>query len=204
MIAAAVTVIPREWQPAVTGDRMVKIVFNGAARLATISEAAVRSNGRVFLNTRRDIYSAWKRWAASAEGITYAEPIRGVGGYGGGPDPYFVLLNGWRLQPPNNCETVELEGLLITDDQSPVLAPRPDGRTIPPPLIVDSPSGSALAERGWTAFASTTAALLCFLWWAASQPGEVEPLVAGIVATLAALPATVSFVRAALCRWQRR
>lgn len=103
-IVATFNLWRQEW---LNGD---KVEFDGATKRIYIHPEIST------LVVRRDIYSAWKRWATLQENARYEQAIRTIGGdpIGGGQfagDSYF-LMNGWVLVIDHY---VELEGILFND-----------------------------------------------------------------------------------------
>ena len=107
------------WLPADAGGYPnQKVAFDGATRTIYVAEGVTE------LDTRVDLYSAWKEWVlASTEApspIVWAKAFTAVGG-----DPItasqdlgttYFLENGWRIQPtPNGTSyTLTITGNLYT------------------------------------------------------------------------------------------
>ena len=110
-----------------------KVTFDGVNKLIIINDEVTE------IDVKRDIYSAWKEWVLVGGHVNakYLAAIRGTGGdpLGGGTflDGYFFLLNGWKLVPPKDNLTadINIEGNLYDEAGGNVFAsPDPDVRLI--------------------------------------------------------------------------
>ncbi len=176
-----------------------KVSFDGHSLRIVIAKGVVRSNGRVWLDTKADIYQAWKRWVLEGN-MGLPQALEPVGGHADGPESYFVLKNGWRLQPPNNCDHVELSHLLITDGNGSVLAKRPDETEIPPPVYTNAPRGKERAARLFQLLSGIVISGLCLGWWRSADPSP-EPVIAGVAAIVGTLVAMVESWDLLFNRW---
>lgn len=93
----------------------MSVTFNGATKRITVD------NGITSLDVKRDIYSSWKRWVRTSDNAKFLQAIRSTGG-----DPlvgtqtldgYFFLVNEWKLVPPNDAGTddIDIDGNLFDD-----------------------------------------------------------------------------------------
>ncbi len=85
-----------------------KVTFDGDRKRIIINDEVTD------IDVKRDIYSAWKEWVLVGGHLNakYLAAIRGTGGdpLGGGTflDGYFFLINGWKLEPPNDLLTADI------------------------------------------------------------------------------------------------
>ncbi len=110
-----------------------KVTFDGPNKLIYIVDEITD------IDVKRDIYSAWKEWVLVDGHVNakYLAAIRGTGGdpLGGGTflDGYFFLINGWKLVPPKDNLTTDINitGNLYDDAGGNIFAsPDPDVRLI--------------------------------------------------------------------------
>lgn len=125
-----------------------KLQFNGEDRIINILP------GITFLDTRIDIYSAWKRWAASENNLKYPQALRTFGGdqtiSGQFAPRYFFLTNGWRINVNDgrdllvgvNLYTDELDSPFIVQNNSTVSLNNSDA------AVVDSEISENLDYNG--------------------------------------------------------
>jgi len=110
------------------------VIFDPSEKLIKVRSESVRPDHVLVLDVIRDIYSAWKRWAASGQGIIFGELVKTEGGNiipGGVKMPVYVILQeGWKIQCPDNCNKVEIYGNLISSDGRAPFVPRPDGHHV--------------------------------------------------------------------------
>ncbi len=108
-----------------------KVDFSVKDKLVKIRDDAVLQNGCVIIEPRAHVYSAWKRAIKTADSDLKRVPFvaEGHGGHPGAP-AYVVLLDDWRLQPPDKCTKILFDGLLIDPSGKPPIANRPDGKTV--------------------------------------------------------------------------
>lgn len=72
-------------------------------------------------NVKRDLYSAWKRWAQTSDNSKFlaafsvegGTPIGDTGIFTGAT---FVLVNGWKVQPADYPHQLTLNGNIFSDD----------------------------------------------------------------------------------------
>ena len=110
-----------------------KVTFDGVNKLIYIVDEVTE------IDVKRDIYSAWKEWVLVDGHVNakYLAAIRGTGGdpLGGGTflDGYFFLINGWKLVPPkdNLSDDINITGNLFDEAGGNIFAsPDPDVRLI--------------------------------------------------------------------------
>ena len=110
-----------------------KVTFDGPNKLIYIVDEITE------IDVKRDIYSAWKEWVLVGGHINskFQPAIRGTGGdpLGGGTflDGYFFLINGWKLVPPKDNLTTDINivGNLYDEAGGNIFAsPDPDVRLI--------------------------------------------------------------------------
>ncbi|MEK9767317.1 MAG: hypothetical protein VW683_00235 [Betaproteobacteria bacterium] len=110
-----------------------KVTFDGPNKLIYIVDEITE------IDVKRDIYSAWKEWVLVGGHVNskYPAAIRGTGGdsLGGGTflDGYFFLINGWKLVPPKDNLTTDINitGNLYDEAGGNIFAsPDPDVRLI--------------------------------------------------------------------------
>lgn len=110
-----------------------KVTFDGPNKLIYINDEITE------IDVRADIYSAWKEWVLVGGHINskFQPAIRGTGGdpLGGGTflDGYFFLINGWKLVPPKDNLTTDINitGNLFDEAGGNIFAsPDPDIRLI--------------------------------------------------------------------------
>ena len=110
-----------------------KVTFDGPNKLIYIVDEVTE------IDVKRDIYSAWKEWVLVGGHVNakYLAAIRGTGGdpLGGGTflDGYFFLINGWKLVPPKDNLTADINitGNLYDEAGGNIFAsPDPDVRLI--------------------------------------------------------------------------
>jgi len=110
-----------------------KVTFDGPNKLIYIVDEITE------IDVKRDIYSAWKEWVLVDGHINskFQPAIRGTGGdpLGGGTflDGYFFLINGWKLVPPKDNLTTDINitGNLYDEAGGNIFAsPDPDVRLI--------------------------------------------------------------------------
>ena len=110
------------------------VTFHPKERLIKVRSSAVRPDGTLVLDAVKDIYSAWKRWAASEEGIVFGELVKAKGGIvlpsGFRTETHVILQEGWKIQCPNETQTVELYGNLHSSDADDPITTRPDGHKV--------------------------------------------------------------------------
>lgn len=67
--------------------------FDGVNKTITVTNTLIE--------VRRDLYSAWKRWAVVGDNLKYLQAFRSVGGDGiggGSSSPnFFFLMNNWKI-----------------------------------------------------------------------------------------------------------
>lgn len=89
--------------------------FDGASR------RIILSSGVTALDVK-DCYSRWKEWVATSDNSKYLPAFEVVGGnptVGSNTiSSYFFLLNGWKIRPQEASHTLEVSGILITEDNS--------------------------------------------------------------------------------------
>lgn len=164
-----------------------KVEFNGETLLIVIQPHAARPSEIVFLDPVRDIYSAWKNWARSEKNLGYPEAAKAFGAadHPDAPPPFVLLFNGWRLQPSNNCERIEVKSFLGNDDpKKKALSPRPDGAEIPAPTVIGQLDRKGLWRGASNSFMSLIVAALCFWYWAPASSWDPEAIIAGSVASV--------------------
>lgn len=110
-----------------------KVTFDGPNKLIYINDEITE------IDVKADIYSAWKEWVLVGGHINskFQPAIRGTGGdpLGGGTflDGYFFLINGWKLVPPKDNLTTDINitGNLYDEAGGNIFAsPDPDIRLI--------------------------------------------------------------------------
>ena len=93
--------------------------FNIIERLIEFSEDDVRPDGTLVLDVVRDIYSPAQHWLSQPENMTIDDIVRAEGGQvlaGGIRMPVTIILENWKIRPPNNCNNIELRGNIISSD----------------------------------------------------------------------------------------
>jgi DNA-directed RNA polymerase subunit F len=89
--------------------------FNGTTKTITLSL------GTVSFSTV-DRYSSWKLWWVTDDNAKYLPAFKVVGGDptsgGNSITPYFFLDNGWKVRPQEANHTLDINGILITIDNS--------------------------------------------------------------------------------------
>jgi len=97
----------------------MSVTFDGPNKLIIISQSVAE------INVYNEIYSPWKEWVKEGDNSKYLQAMRSTGG-----DPitqttsigrYFFLLNGWKLEPPADYDTlgeINLIGNVYSDDGS--------------------------------------------------------------------------------------
>ncbi|NEQ64528.1 MAG: hypothetical protein F6K21_03300 [Symploca sp. SIO2D2] len=134
------------------------ITFNGTQKLIECS------TGTIELEVQA-IYSAWKEWMQSGNGINFLPAFEVIGGQ---PLPgglfagrTFFLLNGWKIKPQAADHRLTIAGNLYTDDGSPVSVSVP-GYTIEISLTTSAQaqgiqtSGSAFSVADIWGYSSRT------------------------------------------------
>jgi hypothetical protein len=168
--------------PAVNQDI---VTFHPRERLIKVSPSAVRPDGTVIIDATKDIYSAWKRWAASEDGIVFGELVQAKGGIvlpsGFRTETHVILQDGWKIQCPNEAQTVDLYGNLHSSDASDPFVPRPDGHK-----VVINALRRKDAIRNKTIYFSSLFLLLIGIallgLWIYCEPTQIEPYAAIAVA----------------------
>lgn len=160
------------------------VEFNPIEKLIKIKPAAIRPDGNLILDAQRDIYSAARSWEASSIGIVYPEIVKAEGGNilpGGVKMPlHIILLDGWKIQCPNNCDNVEIYGSLLSVDNKPTFVSRPDGHRI----TYNEINKIKTKEYGWVFILSVLLLLGAEAFiakWILDKPAEMEPYSAFLV-----------------------
>ena len=153
------------------------VTFHPKERLIKVRPSAVRPDGTLVLDAAKDIYSAWKRWAASEDGIVFGELVEAKGGIvlpsGFRTDTHVILQEGWKVQCPNETQTVELYGNLHSSDASDPIT-RPDGHKV----VVNRLRRKDAIRNQATYFISLVLILVGIALlglWIYCEPREVEP-----------------------------
>ena len=85
--------------------------FDGPNKLAILDSAATLDVG--------DLYSRWKDWAAESDNSKYLQFLDVVGGNTTVGDnsiaSYFFVLNGWKIRPAEQNQTLTVDGILNVD-----------------------------------------------------------------------------------------
>jgi hypothetical protein len=91
------------------------VTFDGANKLIICDTGTVSLSVKV-------MYSMWKEWMLISDNSKYTQAFRVVGG---DPTvgnniitPYFFMLNGWKIRPQEANHTLQVDGILLTDDSS--------------------------------------------------------------------------------------
>ena len=91
------------------------VTFDGVNKLI------ICDSGTTSLSVKA-MYSMWKEWMLISDNSKYAQAFRVVGG---DPTvgnniitPYFFMLNGWKIRPQEANHTLQVDGILLTDDSS--------------------------------------------------------------------------------------
>ena len=78
------------------------------------------NNGVLVVNTVRDVYSAWKRWAIKDGNLKYGEICQALGGFplpdGSKVEIAVIIKSGWKLLPPNFNHKFVIDGKLYESD----------------------------------------------------------------------------------------
>jgi hypothetical protein len=96
---------------------MADFLFNGTTKII-LEPAGV---GNTAYNISRDLYSAWKRWVQTGDGVNFpaAFIVEGgtpIGATGLITGTTFVLTNGWKVKPANHDHQLRLDGNIFSDD----------------------------------------------------------------------------------------
>lgn len=90
-------------------------IFDGPNRLIILS------TGTINISTV-EMYSAWKQWITLSDNTKYLPAFKVVGGDpttgGNSITPYFFLDNGWKVRPQEANHTLDVNGILLTTDDS--------------------------------------------------------------------------------------
>jgi len=91
------------------------VTFDGANKLI------IADSGTVEINVK-ELYSMWKEWVQIGDNLKYQIAFKVVGGEPTVGNniitPYFFLSNGWKIRPQEANHTLNIDGILITDDGS--------------------------------------------------------------------------------------
>ena len=75
--------------------------------------------GTTTLDVKR-LYSMWKEWCTLTDNLKYDKAFAVIGGESTTGvniiTPYFFLTNGWRIRPYEANHTLEVSGILISQD----------------------------------------------------------------------------------------
>ncbi|NQZ53313.1 MAG: hypothetical protein HRT93_03555 [Piscirickettsiaceae bacterium] len=107
--------------------------YNIQEQLIEFSEDDVRPDGTLVIDVVRDIYRPTQTWLARPENMPIPNIVITEGGQvlaGGIRLPVTVIINGWRIRPPDNCTNIELRGNIITEDGSSVFVPTQAGHDV--------------------------------------------------------------------------
>ena len=159
------------------------VEFDTSQKLIKVKSSAVRPDGILMLKVIEDIYRAARRWEASEIGIVYPETVSREGGNvlpGGVVMPVHVILkDGWKVQCPNNCNSVEIYGHLSSSDGEPPFSLRPDGHR-----ISYSEMSKVKRKNNWVFISSIlllVVALGIISRWIYCEPNEMEPYSAFVI-----------------------
>ena len=152
--------------------------FNPGANLITIDPSAVQPNGILVIDAVKDVYNEARKWEASSEGIVFDEVVASTGGVvlpSGIRTEVHVILNGaWRIQPPDNAQSIEVFGNLHRHDNSDPFAPNTTGNLLP----IKETKRQGRTQRvvlHYTAISLVSLALVILALWALCDPINFEP-----------------------------
>ncbi len=96
---------------------MADFIFDGPNKLIIEPTGA----GNTVALVLRDIYSAWKRWVQSGQGVNFEQAFSIEGGTPIGTTGLFtgytvVMLNQWRIQPADYDHQLTIDGNLFSGD----------------------------------------------------------------------------------------
>ena len=154
------------------------VTFDPKKKIIRVKEDAIRPDGLVVVDAIKDIYSAWKRWAHSGEGIVFGEIVRTTGGVvlpsGFKTEVHVILEEGWKIQFPNNAQTVELIGNLHSGGSGDPFIARPDGHRV----VVNNRSRKEFRVSTLFYYSSLSLILIgigILVMWVINEPKEFEP-----------------------------
>jgi hypothetical protein len=161
-----------------TSEKEDIVTFHPGERIIKINPNAVRADSVVIIDAVKDIYSAWKRWAASEQGIVFGEIVRTEGGVflpsGFRTDVHVILQEGWKVQCPNEAQTVELFGNLHSSDNKEPFTTRPDGHKV----LVNIKKRKDVVRNRVVRIMALLFIMLCISvigLWVYDDPTEFEP-----------------------------
>ena len=154
------------------------VTFFPNEKLIKIKRSAVDDNGAVAIDAVRDIYSGWKRWAHSEEGIVFGELVKAEGGVvlptGYVTDVHVILQGSWKIQLPNEAVTVTLYGNLHSNDSMEPIVAKPDGEKV---IVrkVSRKEDERANRTFFVSFAFIGVGVLILFAWILSDPCNFEP-----------------------------
>lgn len=144
----------------------------------SVNPDSVSPDGVLRIDAVRHVYNEARAWEASVDGIVFDEVVASTGGVvlpsGIRTDIHVILQPGWKIQPPDNANSILLAGHLHSSDNTDPFTRSPNGHTVP----VESTSRTGL-RRTQLLWAITTAlfivGIVIILAWVWDSPTEYEP-----------------------------
>ena len=146
-----------------------------------------RAYGVLYINTI-ELYRFFQRYASSQEGMLLSDAMDKIGPVDrlpNAPPPYFIMKNGWKLQPQNCVKVVEVSEIILPETaESTVLAPRPDGKNIHPPQQIDRPKIWTILIPLIRSILAIIVACMAIFWWGSTTNSGLEPTYTGYAVLL--------------------
>jgi hypothetical protein len=157
--------------------------FNIQEQLIEFDADDVRPDGTLVLDVVRDIYRPTQQWLAQAENMPIPDIVRSEGGQvlaGGIRLPVTVIMESWRIRPPDNCNNVELRGNIIAEDGGSAFVPTTAGHDVSIYEAISRRKGGLTRwNKASLVLLGIAALLVCY--WVYSNPAEIERYTAFIV-----------------------
>ena len=160
------------------------VEFDTNQKLIKVKASAVDSEGTLILDVIEHLYRATRRWEASSIGIVFPTIVSREGGNilpGGVVMPVHVILqDGWKIQCPDSCSSVEIYGHLSSNDGKGPFVSRPNGKTI---SYLEKNKKNSDSKKWFHRFSVLLLilALIIIIKWIFDYPNQMEPYSAFII-----------------------
>ena len=158
--------------------------FDPGNKLLIVGPETVQPDGTLVIEAVLNVYNEAREWEASFQGITFDEVVTGTGGVvlpsGIRTEVHVILNDDWRIQPPDNAQSIQVVGNLHRHDDTDSFAPSPSGNT--PPVSERKRQGRKIRiSLHYLAIVCLIIGLVLLAWWAIRKPSEIEPYATFVV-----------------------